>query len=90
MNPKIIDSAEKNADIFFFMAQIISNYLLEKYKIMVAEDSKSSFIKKSRRLISSIRGIMWRYRGLRPRKVPRLRKCPSRSPSNRRSPRRGC
>lgn len=29
-----------NADIFFFMAQIISNYLLEKYKIMVAEDSK--------------------------------------------------
>lgn len=44
MNPKIIDSAEKNADIFFFMAQIISNYLLEKYKIMVAEDSKSSFM----------------------------------------------
>jgi hypothetical protein len=39
MNTKIVETAEKNADIFFFMAQIISNYLLEKYKIMVAEDS---------------------------------------------------
>ncbi len=28
MNSKIVETAEKNADIFFFMAQIISNYLL--------------------------------------------------------------
>jgi hypothetical protein len=36
MNPKIIATAETNADIFQFMAQIISNYLLEKYKIAVS------------------------------------------------------
>jgi hypothetical protein len=36
MNSKIVETAEKNADIFFFMAQIISNYLLEKHKISVA------------------------------------------------------
>lgn len=40
MNDKIVENAEKNSDIFFFMAQIISNYLLEKYKIPVVEDSK--------------------------------------------------
>jgi hypothetical protein len=28
MNNKIVESAEGNAEIFFFMAQIISNYLL--------------------------------------------------------------
>lgn len=49
MNTRIVESAEKNADIFFFMAQIISNYLLEKYKIMVAEDSKNTSIQKLRR-----------------------------------------
>ena len=40
MNPKIIQTAEQNMDIFQFMAQIISNYLLEKYKITVMENSK--------------------------------------------------
>lgn len=39
MNNLVVEKAEKEADIFFFMAQIISNYLLEKYKIAVAEDS---------------------------------------------------
>jgi hypothetical protein len=39
MNDRIVDTADKNAEIFYFMAQIISNYLLEKYKIAVAEDS---------------------------------------------------
>lgn len=38
MNTKIVETAEKTADIFYFMAQIISNYLLEKHKIMVAEE----------------------------------------------------
>jgi len=40
MNDKIVETADKTADIFYFMAQIISNYLLEKHKIAVAEDSK--------------------------------------------------
>jgi len=44
MNDKIVETAEKSSDIFYFMAQIISNYLLEKYKIAVVEDSKSIFI----------------------------------------------
>ena len=47
MNDQIVEKAEKNADIFYFMAQIISNYLLEKYKIAVAEDSIEGFIQTS-------------------------------------------
>ena len=39
MNDRIVETAEKTADIFYFMAQIISNYLLEKHKIAVVEDS---------------------------------------------------
>lgn len=39
MNDRIVETAEKNQDIFYFMAQIISNYLLEKHKIAVSEDS---------------------------------------------------
>lgn len=39
MNDRIVETAEKNQDIFFFMAQIISNYLLEKHKIAVSEES---------------------------------------------------
>jgi hypothetical protein len=39
MNPKIIVTAETNFDILQFMAQIISNYLLEKHKITVSEES---------------------------------------------------
>lgn len=40
MNDRIVETADKNADIFYFMAQIISNYLLEKHKIAVADDRK--------------------------------------------------
>lgn len=39
MNDRIVETAEKTADIFYFMAQIIANYLLEKHKIAVVEDS---------------------------------------------------
>ena len=38
MNTKIVETAEKTADIFYLIAQIISNYILEKHKIMVAEE----------------------------------------------------
>lgn len=44
MNDRIVETADKSADIFYFMAQIISNYLLEKHKIAVAEDSIDLFI----------------------------------------------
>jgi len=40
MNNKLVETAEKNSEIFYFMAQIIGNYLLEKHKIAVSEDSK--------------------------------------------------
>ena len=50
MNDMIVETAEKNTDIFYFMAQIISNYLLEKYKIAVAEDSKPSIMQISSKL----------------------------------------
>lgn len=38
LNPKIVETAEQNVDILSFTAQIIGNYLLEKYKIAVVED----------------------------------------------------
>lgn len=44
MNPKIIITAEANFDILQFMAQIISNYLLEKYKITVSEESNFIYL----------------------------------------------
>ena len=47
MNDVVVEKAETNADIFYFMAQIISNYLLEKYKIAVAEDSNEGFMQTS-------------------------------------------
>lgn len=40
MNDQIVEKADKSSEIFYFMGQIISNYLLEKYKIAVAEESK--------------------------------------------------
>ena len=40
MNSQIVETAEKNNDIFYFMAQIIGNYLLEKHKIATDDDSK--------------------------------------------------
>ena len=39
MNDKIVETAEKSQDIFMFMVQIISNYMLEKYKIAVVDES---------------------------------------------------
>ena len=44
MNDLIVEKAEKSSDIFYFMSQIISNYLLEKYKIAVAEDSNDGLM----------------------------------------------
>lgn len=60
MNPKIIATAETNLDIFQFMAQIIANYLLEKHKITVSEESKHWLITKWWRKLkgSSIREQM--------------------------------
>ena len=40
LNPKIVDTMESNPDIMAFTVQIVGNYLLEKYKIAVSEDSK--------------------------------------------------
>ena len=39
LNSQIVETSEKNNDIFYFMAQIIGNYLLEKHKIATAEES---------------------------------------------------
>lgn len=36
MNDMIVEKADKEQEIFYFMAQIIANYLLEKYKIAVS------------------------------------------------------
>ena len=44
MNDKLVETADKNSDIFYFMAQIISNYLLEKHKIATEEDSTTAVI----------------------------------------------
>ena len=44
MNSSIVETAEKAADIFLFMTQIIANYLLEKHKIAVEEDSNNFYI----------------------------------------------
>ena len=46
MNDRIVETADKSTEIFYFMAQIIANYLLEKHKIAVAEDSTSRLIQK--------------------------------------------
>jgi len=35
MNSQIVETAETNNDIFYFMGQIIGNYLLEKHKIAI-------------------------------------------------------
>ena len=79
MNDQIVEKAEKNADIFYFMAQIISNYLLEKYKIAVAEDSIESFIQTSSNSTSSTRAILSIFKGLEPKRVLKLRKFQPRS-----------
>ena len=81
MNDQIVEKAEKNADIFYFMAQIISNYLLEKYKIAVAEDSIEGFIQTSSSSIWSTRAILSISRGLEPKRVLKLRKFQPRNKS---------
>lgn len=72
MNNRIVETAEKTADIFYFMAQILANHLLEKHKIAVSEDSNSAFIQKLSSLMhSSTREIEWPFKGSEPAKVPR-------------------
>lgn len=60
LNPKIVDTMESNPDIMAFTVQIVGNYLLEKYKIAVSEDSKWFSILEMKK----VKGL--KYKGSKP------------------------
>lgn len=72
MNDRIIETAEKNSDIFFFMAQIISNYLLEKHKIAVVEDSKNINYTDVVKVNMKYKGTTVEIQRIRARKSPKI------------------
>jgi len=63
LNPLIVQTCNTSPDILGFTAQIIGNYLLEKYKIAVAEDGTPvsiQFCQKLKR--SNTKGQRFKYR----------------------------